>query len=71
MLLKDAIALAKHNHGNQHTVNRIQPILFAPLNTRSKHFFQSCCWCAGGKCDRCRSSGCADRDWRKQGREVP
>jgi hypothetical protein len=34
MLLKDAIAQAKHNHGNQHTVNRIQPILFAPLNTR-------------------------------------
>lgn len=29
------------------------------------------CWCAQGKCERCKATGCHDRDWRARGREVP
>lgn len=65
MKLADAIAQA----GGVHAGFKIPP--YITQLTQGKHAYDSCCHCAGGKCDRCRESGCVDRDWRKKGREVP
>ena len=49
-----------------------QPCLvITGVNYHSKHFYQNSCWCAGGKCERCKARECKDRNWREQGREVP
>jgi hypothetical protein len=82
MKLADAIALADirdmvpysrsrggYHGGNSHPIP--QPYLISKKITQGKHFYQNTCWCAGGKCDRCKARECTDRDWRKKGREVP
>ncbi len=38
------------------------------INRTSKYFWDDACHCAGGKCNRCRATECADRGWKE--REV-
>jgi len=43
----------------------------ADVDYRSKAFHQNLCHIAGGKCERCKSTDCSDRDWRKRGMDAP
>lgn len=55
--------------GDSHPIP--QPCLILKTIKTGKYYYQSCCWTAMGKCDRCRAPECTDRDWRELRREVP
>jgi hypothetical protein len=58
-------------HRNRNPLKKSNFVLISKINPTSKHWYQNTCHCAGGKCDRCKAKGCADRDWRKRGLDVP
>jgi hypothetical protein len=57
-------------HGRSDSAPHVRTFI-AVLNNTSKAFYNNCCWCAMGICDRCKAPDCSGRDWRKQGRELP